>query len=240
MKTNFALLSFLFISQFSFSQNNSFSFVESKVQNISPSCNGFEEYKVHIVNMKSDSLLLAWTAYSNNLDSCWEFQYSVYDNYNCYLGIPASTNYFTKIGSGDTTYIKFGNSGMNTYSGNPVGRILIWDSDSLSNIDTITYNVTIDCGSQQCLSILGLLETGTSSNSFSIYPNPATEFLTLNLKSINANSFSILDITGREIISFPVTEQKINLNVRWLEQGNYFLVLKNKNSIISASRFFKL
>ncbi len=241
MKTILSIISILLVSNFAFAQNTSFGFVDDKVQNVIPTCNGSETYKVHLLNLKSDSLALAWKGIYNTIDSCWLNQFSVCDNYNCYLDLPTQTKYFSKIGVGDTANIKFGNAGFTGFSGHPTIKILIWDVEALQSIDTITYNVTIECnGAPQCN---GLLSIGTEIEdtlAFFIFPNPTSDKLIVDCNRLKVTQLNILNLEGKKIVSFPAYSKINQLNIEWLEKGIYFLQALNGNNLVTIKTFVKI
>ncbi len=240
MKTILSIISILLVSNFAFAQNTSFGFVDDKVQNVIPTCNGSESYKVHLLNLKSDSLALAWKGIYNTIDSCWLNQFSVCDNYNCYLDLPTQTKYFSKIGVGDTANIKFGNAGFTGFSGQPTIKILIWDVDAAQSIDTITYNVTIDCnGAPQCNALLSVGAEIKNAFSFSVYPNPASDKLIIDCNGMKATQIIIMNLEGKKIVSVPAYSEINQLNIKWLENGIYFLQVLNGNNLVTVKRFVK-
>ena len=62
-----------------------------------------------------------------------------------------------------------------------------------------------------------------------VYPNPATNFLSLALKSdMNYTSFSIVDLAGKTIVKNKLEAGvvKPNIDISRLKTGQYFLILK--------------
>lgn len=72
----------------------------------------------------------------------------------------------------------------------------------------------------------GISEVG--ANSVTIYPNPVIN--ELNLKGLNEKtSFQIIDLLGRKVIFGDISTANESINVETLKQGQYVLVLNNKN-----------
>ena len=69
-----------------------------------------------------------------------------------------------------------------------------------------------------------------STNSFRMYPNPATEKLNVEFTDNNYSSImvSVLDMTGRVILNSDntVLQNRITLNASGLVEGNYVLKLE--------------
>ena len=61
-------------------------------------------------------------------------------------------------------------------------------------------------------------------NSFSIYPNPADEFIYINSNNINIDTVNIYDLNGRIISNKKVINNRINLDN--ISKGMYFVEIK--------------
>ncbi|MEO6833725.1 MAG: DUF4465 domain-containing protein [Chitinophagaceae bacterium] len=72
----------------------------------------------------------------------------------------------------------------------------------------------------------------------SIFPNPATNFLTLEIKSDKVKSATITDMAGRMISTFPITAQRKILNISSLPAGQYMLQLSGEEGR-AATKFIK-
>ncbi|NQX85983.1 MAG: DUF1028 domain-containing protein [Flavobacteriaceae bacterium] len=80
-------------------------------------------------------------------------------------------------------------------------------------------------------SSLGLNETEDFSKFFSIYPNPALDYITLVNKTDENYDLFLLDITGKLIFKESIYKTK-NLNISQYKSGIYFLKIINDNRII--------
>jgi len=70
-----------------------------------------------------------------------------------------------------------------------------------------------------------------STNHFSVYPNPFTDNVNINLKN-QTSLLQIIDVTGKIILSkknIPMGVQNINLNQ--LKKGIYFIRIVTDNQI---------
>lgn len=74
--------------------------------------------------------------------------------------------------------------------------------------------------------IVGVNENNTFNN-FSFYPNPATNLLTIESKSIVSNKelATIYDLTGKLLMQFSLTGEKTTIDISSLTPGIYFLSL---------------
>ena len=79
------------------------------------------------------------------------------------------------------------------------------------------------------------IDENSGLKDLSIYPNPATQFVTVEFNTENAGdiTFRIVDLTGKLIHAEEVNHQGGNLthqfNVSQLAKGFYFLRIETKN-----------
>jgi hypothetical protein len=68
-----------------------------------------------------------------------------------------------------------------------------------------------------------------------IYPNPANSFVTVELQNLSSTSiFSLLDVTGKEVVRKPITSFYTQINVQALPKGIYFYVVTNEKERYSG------
>jgi hypothetical protein len=74
---------------------------------------------------------------------------------------------------------------------------------------------------------------------FSIYPNPATDILTIQTSGIPAQSqLSISNLNGQELIEHQITGNKTLINISILPAGVYFVRLRNDKTV-ETGKFVK-
>ncbi|HKR06554.1 MAG TPA: T9SS type A sorting domain-containing protein [Bacteroidia bacterium] len=110
----------------------------------------------------------------------------------------------------------------------PVNSILSKNSDKLYISDQENYRVRI----MNTDVVVTSVNENISDNIFSIYPNPVRDYLTIQLKTIpnDSYSYSIVDARGRPIIaetkiSATIADETVNINVKNVSDGIYFLQL---------------
>lgn len=103
---------------------------------------------------------------------------------------------------------------------------------SVCPLDTTSVTVTYDCDTLE-------IPEKNKANDWSLYPNPAADFIKLNFTVIPYNEqLLVYDITGRLIKTFPVTDKTPVLHLDEIPDGLYFIRLKNESS--SVKRFVKM
>ena len=131
---------------------------------------------------------------------------------------------------------------------NVVDNIENVEVDSPNGIYTITvsHKGSLTSGSQN----FSLIVTGTSlvnlsqnnidsQNSFVLYPNPANDFVGVNLGTVEADSYDLIDLQGR-IINSGSLEGKSNetISLSGLQSGVYFVKI-NSNSKSVVKKIIK-
>ena len=81
---------------------------------------------------------------------------------------------------------------------------------------------------------LGFL-SASSAPSFNVYPNPATEYVTIDMPGGVYHKILITTITGQIIIATQTNSPSLKLDIRSLPNGNYTIsVLDDKNTMTSS------
>ena len=90
--------------------------------------------------------------------------------------------------------------------------------------NTITFTTTDNGGQQQ-----GIDEVN-ASYSVSVYPNPATNNVTVSVEGLNGKAqLSVIDMSGRTVMSTTMDDSNVQLNVSTLAQGTYFVRIQGEN-----------
>lgn len=70
-------------------------------------------------------------------------------------------------------------------------------------------------------------------NQVSLYPNPASTFINIELEDITANRYSILDINGKILQSEKILDNKTTINISNLDSGIYFMHITTDKGKVS-------
>lgn len=76
-----------------------------------------------------------------------------------------------------------------------------------------------------------------TQNSFKLYPNPAQDNISI-VGTSSSFTYSIFDMSGRELLNGKSSSMTENVNLNKLNQGAYLIKINN-NSLISSIRFIK-
>jgi len=75
-------------------------------------------------------------------------------------------------------------------------------------------------------------------NTFSLYPNPANDFITISNKDNSNATYSIVDINGRAVANGIITSEFNQINVQEFTNGVYFINFETENGK-STQKFIK-
>ncbi|MEZ4952733.1 MAG: T9SS type A sorting domain-containing protein [Saprospiraceae bacterium] len=80
--------------------------------------------------------------------------------------------------------------------------------------------------------VTGIFEV--EAENLSIYPNPATDAITIELPETLQGPIALTDLTGRQLLSvdYPIGSKSTQLNVSGFPQGMYVIVAKGKDGTI--------
>ena len=103
---------------------------------------------------------------------------------------------------------------------------------------------SVSQGVQQAFEIsqvLGLDEATGINLLMSVYPNPATDVLILQIEqySLEQLSYSLFDLSGRVLEERKVQSNQTNINVNGLPSSTYFLKVRSKNREIKNFKIIK-
>ena len=70
------------------------------------------------------------------------------------------------------------------------------------------------------------LESGRSLNQTEVYPNPATDFITISTE-VETGTISILNLLGQEMSNYPVNGTITTLDIAELKEGIYFISIES-------------
>jgi hypothetical protein len=81
----------------------------------------------------------------------------------------------------------------------------------------------------------GISEAGVLAAS-SLYPNPATELVTIDLGATLGNvSYAVTDLTGRTLLNGNLNNTRTGINVAGLNAGIYSVTLRSDASVKAMS-----
>ncbi len=117
-------------------------------------------------------------------------------------------------------------SNSSTNAGSEAGTFTFTYTASNPACDDVTTDVTVEVTDCDFLSI-----DEENTTEISVYPNPTTGLVSLNINNINtAFNYKVIDITGRAIVSeFNVSSQNTQIDLNNQENGIYMIHVFNEN-----------
>ena len=135
------------------------------------------------------------------------------------------------------TFTKIDSSYLNIWEGNN-SSLSIADINNDGQLDMLVGNI---CGGLNYFSgdiTASIYKTNIIEDLVNIYPNPASDFITLISKNTIKNLF-ISDCQGRIIRNLDCNSNSFEINTSQLNNGIYFIKIQVKNSIISKKLIVK-
>ncbi len=114
--------------------------------------------------------------------------------------------------------------GWMAYRIKPKSNIALWDIMSSSSNIYFDYNAPIYTNGVST-QVTALTTTDFVKSNFTVYPNPASDFITIEAKNDIDSVYEIVDINGKLLLK-GTTESLHPINISNLESGFYFLNLK--------------
>lgn len=193
----------------------------SKSVNLTLPLNQSTGYKIYQVNTGNAKILLKWEKVFVNLPPGWT--YTTCDNSFCYGGVPAGLHVMDSIPAGNQGFLGIDVDPANT-NGAGVVQIYVYQDGYYNQGDTLTWNISTNA--------VGINEY-TDSDLISIYPNPVNDEINVLLKrKYSRNNIRIIDFTGNNVIETEITDLFSTVDVSGLPNGNYFLIIENKEHFI--------
>jgi hypothetical protein len=97
-----------------------------------------------------------------------------------------------------------------------------YDNTNYGLVNFMPVNVT------QCILATGILTNEIQSLSFRIFPNPASDYLEVELApNIFNGEVKIFNSLGESAYSATITKPKININISNLKSGAYIIQISN-------------
>jgi len=210
-------------------------FFSSSIKNIIEKC-----------TLKYNATGIIHTIQGNDID---EIRYNIFENNGKGVSIGNSGNtinlYCNKLCNNtqyDLELVYNGNANVaNNYwcsNNSSVIASHIYDGYDNTNYGIATFAPFDTLGCYQGGSI-GVLENTNSKIDFSIYPNPVSDKLNIDLSNANTNNVvSIYNLLGQLQFTSMLTNDSETIDVSFLAKGVYVIEIKSQNSI-SQQKFIK-
>lgn len=107
------------------------------------------------------------------------------------------------------------------------------------NGSTLAVGSELVVDSLAATGFVGVEELNGDVKSFSVYPSPASSFITLDaeLRNPTALSYDLFDNNGRWIRSEKMSASKETIEIADLAAGNYIVKLNADGKIVTAKQF---
>lgn len=224
MRKFYLFLSFVF-SIGTFAQSQHFVFdptdsYENTVSNIF-----WTDHGVFMENLTGGELILGWERLDYDFPDEWEAD--LCDYVSCYVGIPESG---TMLPVSDTTrgFLKI-TLNPNGFVGTGTVSFRVYDDKHPDIADTLQFTIHT--------TVMSEISDAQNAIDFEIFPNPASDFLTIKSAKTSPASFKLLNTSGQIVRTkqvSPVTS--VRLDLQELPKGVYIAVFSDEKSIIRRAK----
>jgi len=124
------------------------------------------------------------------------------------------------------------------------GRVSFSD-ENVTLLSVGIENITVSLGDYSKNVRINIVDIETSvpnqtiENRITAYPNPAGEFISLNLNGINAERVDVYDITGKLLSTNNLCSEQTLIFTGNLHSGLYFIKVYNGNQNIAILKIIK-
>ena len=194
-----------------------------------------QEFAIYISNTTAPAgnLFLSWNKIDLTLESDTTWKYTICDKGQCYNGIPSIVCNMDTVKPTQSGYF------LLTVTAHTLGtrvlRLLVYETGTTTPADTVVFSI-------KC-SGTGVQETASPTTGFSIYPNPAKDFVGLKMKDVNAKvkTATVFDILGNVVMTFNNDGRTdfSRINILPLQTGVYVMKMQDQEGRISSRRFYK-
>lgn len=188
------------------------------------SLNSFHDVTISIEKNDTAELVLKWKTIENNLPNEWDL--SLCDFPNCYLGVPDSGTMDPLTGN-QGAFIKISFNPM-TKEARGTARFYVYEESAPNEGDTMTF--IIDAGQ------VGIQEAALVD--VNVWPNPTLDYL--NISGVLGCDYAVYDCHGRSVLnSVGIQSDQVRRDLSGIEPGIYSVVVSKDGQRIRSTRLFK-
>ncbi len=125
------------------------------------------------------------------------------------------------------------------------GRVS-FSSENVTLLNIGLETLTVNLGDHSKKVRINILDTETSNiqetiteKGITIFPNPSSNYININLNGLSADKMEICDITGKAISSQIIAKEHNQIHIGNIKPGMYLLKIYNKNQNVTTLRFVK-
>ncbi len=119
------------------------------------------------------------------------------------------------------------------------GFIAVGKTNGFDGVLDDVYIMKMDSVGRYEYSLVGINEQTNLSNNIELYPNPASNYITLDLgmfENIEFLTYKTLSIDGRELFSDEIKNQKTKIEVSKYNNGFYFIQISDKKNVLITKK----
>jgi hypothetical protein len=182
---------------------------------------------LYMVNNTNDSLRLDWHFVENSFPVEWDWTLCDYNT--CYIIVP-DTGSMTTLKDKEEAYLSL-SVNTNKHPATGVMRFYVYNDLNPSYGDTATFLLTS--------TYTGIYTIDEREETANIFPNPASNFISVTNMPVEAEEWWITDVSGKVSKHDFVRDQQESFDISDLPNGMYLFTLTKEGTKLLNRRFIK-
>lgn len=183
---------------------------------------------LYVWNESGKSITPDWLRFTNDMPGNWGSRVCIGEL--CYDREVGSGAFLTPLANNDSSQVSIYIDDDTVTSGQGHVELAIYDpNDSLNSNVSISYTYTSWP--------VGIEKPGVGD--ISVYPNPSTNQLFVDLGEVSAERMEVIDLTGRVVDATPVPNgaNRATMDVSRFAAGTYFMRLMKDGEVVATQTF---
>lgn len=184
------------------------------------------DYKIYMDNLTNDVLSIKWQLVSKDLVKGWDYSMCAFGI--CYTGIPDTLCTMNPIGGYESGFLSL-LIDPGTVEGTGRATYYVYDSQNPAIKDTVSFIITAGTNG---------IRTDKLANAWSVYPNPASETVSIKIEQngVPGSSIRIMDVIGQTVYEASGNAGLNLIPVHSLSAGIYYVRYDSGDGNCSAKK----
>ncbi len=210
------------VNSFGFAQSFVFSPTDNYEANIE--LNSYTNHLVYIENLTGEELSLGWERISVDMPEDWTI--TLCDYGGCHVGIPENGLMYP-IFDTISAFLKLSINPNDLIATGTV-TFKVYDTKHPEQFDFVTFTI-------HSVNVTGV-QTVALESSFSVFPNPVSDKITISNYGFENATVSLVDILGKVVRQSELTNEQEVYNVSELEKGLYVIMISDQTGILEQKK----
>ncbi len=173
-------------------------------------------FDIYLMNIANKPVTVKWKLLSDKMIKGWDYSCCAYGT--CYTGFPDTLGTMKTIESNLEDGFLAVNVDPHYIEGTGIAKFILYDINAPTEIDTIVFIINAETSNG--------INKYAANNALKIYPNPASESITVKVEAsgLSNASIQINDLLGNTVYNTSTGASDLNvIDVSFLSKGIYFV-----------------